>query len=189
MRPIVSYDDIASTPEPATSPPPAKKRKTNHNRKQRNRNRGRREEESRELTHDEIWDDSALIEAWAAANEEYAAHHGENDKSWKDEPTESPLWCNVPPDDGNDLEPTPEDSKPLNFDTFVPSHDSSLSGFVSQDEALERAMSAMYWAGYWTAVYHHRSRAVQEEEEEVKDEGEAEEDVVEVEEDLVSTQR
>lgn len=28
-------------------------------------------EESRELTHDEIWDDSALIEAWNAAAEEY----------------------------------------------------------------------------------------------------------------------
>jgi hypothetical protein len=28
-------------------------------------------EESRELTHDEIWDDSALIDAWDAATEEY----------------------------------------------------------------------------------------------------------------------
>lgn len=29
------------------------------------------EEESRELTHDEIWDDSALIDAWNSANDEY----------------------------------------------------------------------------------------------------------------------
>ena len=29
------------------------------------------EDESRELTHEEIWDDSALIDAWDAANEEY----------------------------------------------------------------------------------------------------------------------
>lgn len=29
------------------------------------------DEESRELTHDEIWDDSALIDAWNAASEEY----------------------------------------------------------------------------------------------------------------------
>ena len=28
-------------------------------------------DESRDLTHEEIWDDSALIEAWNAANEEY----------------------------------------------------------------------------------------------------------------------
>ncbi len=73
MRPIVSYEDIASTPAShyESQAPPAKKRKTNHHkRNQRNRNRGSHEEE--ELTHDEIWDDSALIDAWAAANEEYA---------------------------------------------------------------------------------------------------------------------
>jgi hypothetical protein len=29
------------------------------------------EEESRELTHHEIWDDTALIDAWNAASEEY----------------------------------------------------------------------------------------------------------------------
>jgi hypothetical protein len=29
------------------------------------------EEENRELTHEEIWDDSALIDAWNAAAEEY----------------------------------------------------------------------------------------------------------------------
>lgn len=28
-------------------------------------------DESRELTHEEVWDDSALIDAWNAANEEY----------------------------------------------------------------------------------------------------------------------
>jgi hypothetical protein len=29
------------------------------------------EEESRELTQDEIWDDSALIDAWESATAEY----------------------------------------------------------------------------------------------------------------------
>jgi hypothetical protein len=70
---------------------------------------------------------------------------------------------------------TTDDSHPLNFDTFVPNHDPSLalpappypsnpvhnSGsstqpgpMVSQDEAFSRAMGAMYWAGYYSAVYH-----------------------------------
>jgi hypothetical protein len=31
-------------------------------------------EESRELTYEEIWDDSALIDAWNAATEEYEVH-------------------------------------------------------------------------------------------------------------------
>lgn len=67
-----------------------------------------------------------------------------------------------------------EDSAPLDFNTFVPSYDPSLpvsseppaasgSSFsvpapsttmVSRDEAFNRALSAMYWGGYWTAVYH-----------------------------------
>lgn len=75
-------------------------------------------------------------------------------------------------------EPAVGDSQPLNFDTFVPSHDPSLSmstpqyptgdlgdyakshlttpqgSMVSQDEAFSKAMNAMYWAGYYTAVYH-----------------------------------
>ena len=81
------------------------------------------------------------------------------------------------------------DSTPLNFDTFVPSHDPSLAtataavaagpllstttepgvsvagtdsatAMVNQDEAFSRAMTAMYWSGYWTAVYHVRSLTV-----------------------------
>ena len=73
-----------------------------------------------------------------------------------------------------------DDSQPINFDTFVPLHDPSLGPaprdtpgafdynaampqpflpdssvpMVSQDEAFSRAMTAMYWSGYWTAAYH-----------------------------------
>ena len=25
---------------------------------------------------------------------------------------------------------------------------------ASQDEAFEKALNAMYWSGYWTAIYH-----------------------------------
>ena len=68
------------------------------------------------------------------------------------------------------------DSQPINFNTFIPSHDPSLElpqmptvpdlgsasyqipgppeTMVSQDEAFTRALGAMYWGGYWTAVYH-----------------------------------
>ena len=66
------------------------------------------------------------------------------------------------------------DSQPINFDTFVPTHDPSLDhlsslappmdyaqdtpgvSMVSQDEAFSRALNAMYWGGYWTAIYHVR---------------------------------
>ncbi|TFK91527.1 hypothetical protein K466DRAFT_582745 [Polyporus arcularius HHB13444] len=164
------------------------------------------EEESRELSHDEIWDDSALIDAWNSAAAEYEAYHGPG-KSWKNEMVKkSPLWYNVPPattskSKQNATAPSGSaetvtngtstheaaadagfgaDSAPLNFDTFVSSHDPSLAAaagslltvptmdgmsgpgtgsemaMASQDEAFSRAMTAMYWSGYWTAVYHAR---------------------------------
>ncbi|KAI0002895.1 hypothetical protein BJV74DRAFT_813925 [Russula compacta] len=141
------------------------------------------EEESRELTYDEIWDDSALIAAWESATVEYEAYHGKG-KDWKTEPAKkSPLWYNVPPDpsklkmsaevvqESGAMKPDPENSRPLDFETFVPNHDPSLAQpsqqafdtygippapgeYVSRDEAFNRALGAMYWAGYWTAVYH-----------------------------------
>jgi len=65
------------------------------------------------------------------------------------------------------------DSQPINFDTFIPTHNPSLdhhlsslappmdyaqdtpgAPMVSQDEAFSRALNAMYWGGYWTAMYH-----------------------------------
>lgn len=50
-----------------------------------------KDEESRELTYEEIWDDSALIDAWNAATEEYEAYNGP-DKGWKTQPVhKSPL--------------------------------------------------------------------------------------------------
>ncbi|KAF4623318.1 hypothetical protein D9613_001527 [Agrocybe pediades] len=179
------------------------------------------EEESRELTHEEIWDDSALVDAWDAAMEEYQAYHG-IDEDWKREPVKkSALWYNVPIDpskskasqmaaansqSGPSMNIPPEnvneeeaDSKPLDFNTFVPTYNphlepstpeaedqaqsqinrgttttghhhvplpaaahydytadlTSVTGqMVSQDEAFQRALSAMYWGGYWTAMYH-----------------------------------
>ena len=132
----------------------------------------------------------------------HKAYHGKG-KEWKKEPakksplsvlnpfTESQLtqlgrWYNVPPDpaklkksavvlrDSQNTRPDPENSHPLNFDTFVPNHDPTLAQalqpasepngvppapgeHISRDEAFNRAMGAMYWAGYWTAVYHVRS--------------------------------
>lgn len=93
-------------------------------------------------------------------------------------------WYNIPPDpsklkaasteavqESGVTQSDLENSHPLDFETFVPNHDPSLaqpsqaafetyaippaSGeHVSRDEAFNRALSATYWAGYWTAVYH-----------------------------------
>ncbi|KIM52368.1 hypothetical protein SCLCIDRAFT_1164107 [Scleroderma citrinum Foug A] len=155
---------------------------------------GEEMEDSRELTHEEIWDDSALIDAWNSAEAEYATYHGKS-KDWKNGSVKkSPLWYNVPHPQaatrkGPKAKPSTnsqtavvedeDNTAPIDFDTFVPTHDPSLPGvleqppstfkhhkepgffslppstsMVSRDEAFNNALSAMYWTGYWTAVYH-----------------------------------
>ena len=37
---------------------------------------------------------------------------------------------------------------------YIPAADANA--VASQDEAFSRALSAMYWGGYWTAMYHVR---------------------------------
>ncbi|KAJ7058839.1 hypothetical protein C8F01DRAFT_1147360 [Mycena amicta] len=202
QRPLVSYaDDIPlpyDDPEPvaSASASPSKKRKWSNQKaptatvKQEDREleEGEEEEDSRVLTAEEIWDDSALIDAWDAAMEEYEALNGP-DKGWKNEPVhKSPLWYNVPAnkppkkklkksmvelEDATTEENGADDSdsRPIDFATFVPTYDASLAlpvpdetggysltvpgpSMPSQDEAFQRALGAMYWGGYWTAVYH-----------------------------------
>ncbi|EAU93283.1 hypothetical protein CC1G_12189 [Coprinopsis cinerea okayama7 len=214
-RPLVSYADITEpyeAPEPPpppntatnSNPPPKKRKKSNQKSKNRanqqpstttTQSRGSNNvsgfEESRELTHEEIWDDSALIDAWNAANEEYEAFHGSG-QGWKRQPvTKAPLWYNIPPstqtqgfipaqdtshgqnddehvvadevngvegDHGHGLEPPPA---PTYDPTALGSLDSTP--MASQDEAFSRALNAMYWSGYWTAVYHcHRKLTPQQ---------------------------
>lgn len=110
-RPVVSYDDITLPYDPPNKPrqPPSKKRKRNANNMPKKVPRhwdapsaavaaaateddeDMNDEDSRELTHGEIWDDSALIQAWDAAMEEYEAVNGP-DKGWKKSPVhKSPL--------------------------------------------------------------------------------------------------
>ena len=117
MRPLVSYDDItppyevnATSSLRSSRPPPSKKQKWAHPKSKQSQqgpsnttnnvnNRhttastipAQPETAGRELTYDEIWDDSALIDAWNAATEEYEAYNGP-EKGWKEEPVhKSPL--------------------------------------------------------------------------------------------------
>jgi hypothetical protein len=105
MRQLVSYDDItgpysAGDPESANTTslngassskkrkqfehdthvggPPPKKHQANVEVADYSGEEDENNEMSRDLTQDEIWDDSALIKAWDAANAEYEASHFSN---------------------------------------------------------------------------------------------------------------
>jgi hypothetical protein len=111
MRTVISYDDITPpyqaevSSRSSTRPPPNKKRKWSKAKQPSQRRASRHfspsttleaddnnsEVEGQELTHEDIWDDSALITAWNAATEEYEAYNGP-EKGWKTEPVyKSPL--------------------------------------------------------------------------------------------------
>ena len=118
MRPLISYDDITlpyqaespSQSSPHSSRPPPNKKRKYSNQKSKQSAAQRRtsdshlngvsslvadvsnvEDDGQELTHEDIWDDSALIAAWNAATEEYEVYNG-SEKGWKTEPVhKSPL--------------------------------------------------------------------------------------------------
>ena len=85
------------------------------------------------------------------------------------QPNNGSLGAETSPSTATKDQDTELDSRPLNFETFVPTHDPSLATdpapntnyvaeseeghMVTQDEAFSRAVSAMYWGGYWTAMY------------------------------------
>ena len=98
MRPVISYDDITLPYQAQSSssrPPPNKKRKRSNQQSKQpstsNEPDTTADVNGQELTHEDIWDDSALIAAWEAATEEYEVYNGP-EKGWKTEPVhKSPL--------------------------------------------------------------------------------------------------
>jgi hypothetical protein len=58
----------------------------------------------------------------------------------------------LPP--GNDDEQTATQWPGYSSAYYDLENPSSSMSTVSQDEAFSRALNAMYWGGYWTAVYH-----------------------------------
>ena len=143
MRSVVSYDDLEQITTTSTpGPPPGKKRKRQQNKRKplgsqkfahwdepvenhdvsfaNHDYAGDPEDEavgveSRELTHEEIWDDSALIEAWDAAMDEYKVcqnsvadtplkpcrHSTDRRTSGRLDPSQNPLSCECDPTPGS----------------------------------------------------------------------------------------
>lgn len=95
MRSVVSYGDLGQVTTMSTPGPPKKRKRQQNKRKSSGSQKFTHWDEpvenhdvsllshdnangdevvnaeSRELTHEEIWDDSALVEAWDAAMDEY----------------------------------------------------------------------------------------------------------------------
>ncbi|KAI1825675.1 hypothetical protein F4861DRAFT_500248 [Xylaria intraflava] len=148
---------------------------------------------NQELTHDEIWDDSALINSWDEALEEYKKYHsihrnGGNVKDLlKPKPEEhratdakqSPDKIGGPSNDEEELNAASERKEDnLNNGQGVgnaatqnnhprvsatPPAPAGLLGTV-RDEGLKRLLMSWYYAGYYTGYYEARGGSTQNQE-------------------------
>lgn len=91
MRELVSYDDITQPfdageqASAAPSAPPTKKQKKNHKGAKQQQASIKRDDAANsydiEMTNNDAWDDSALIDAWNAATEEYEVRYSDQVQS------------------------------------------------------------------------------------------------------------
>ncbi|CAH0050185.1 unnamed protein product [Clonostachys solani] len=127
------------------------------------------------LTHDEIWDDSALIESWNDALAEYKKYHSIHAKGGTLEDLERAVEA------GTDSAPAPEETLKVNDEQQseskvdesagtdksepkpqvaglpVPSPH-ALLGTV-KDENMKRLLMSWYYAGYYTGLYEGQQQA------------------------------
>ncbi|KAG8673548.1 hypothetical protein FPOAC2_06995 [Fusarium poae] len=136
------------------------------------------------LTHEEVWDDSALINSWNEALQEYKKYHSihakggsvrdlepQNETEIETEPeseqpqvteTEGSVVTSekveenkITPSRNEAKEPTPSQSQ------GVPAFPiQTVLGSV-QDESLKKLLMSWYYAGYYTGLYEGQQQAQQ----------------------------
>ncbi|CAL5873984.1 uncharacterized protein PFLUO_LOCUS8269 [Penicillium psychrofluorescens] len=140
------------------------------------------------LTHEEIWDDSALVRSWDEAVEEYQLYHsihakGENvedvlREAERVEPSavdEGDLAEDTPMEGGSD-EPAPDVPQSAQVSGVAPAEEGvpavapPASGMPMphpaltqvQDEGLKNLMMAWYFAGYYTGLHEGQQQGKQQ---------------------------
>ncbi|RMJ26431.1 hypothetical protein PHISP_02703 [Aspergillus sp. HF37] len=151
---------------------------------------GKTKNAARPLTHDEIWDDSALIQSWDEAVEEYKLYHsihakGENvddvlrEAEAAEEPPEQDDYMdaeNEAPADGNVQAEIPaaaeqkvQELQQREGASHVPGISLAAGAGAApqaalgqvQDEGLKNLMMSWYFAGYYTGLYEGQQRTSQ----------------------------
>ncbi|KAI1428801.1 hypothetical protein F5Y12DRAFT_632305 [Xylaria sp. FL1777] len=136
-----------------------------------------------ELTHNEIWDDSALIDSWDQALEEYKKYHsihrnGGNVNDLlkpKDEDSPSDAKQSLHEIDNSPDRAKLETASEMREDgsndrqetgNAAPqhSHPPAPAGLLAtiQDEGLKRLLMSWYYAGYYTGYYEGQHNSSQD---------------------------
>ncbi|KAI1325893.1 hypothetical protein F5Y16DRAFT_400919 [Xylariaceae sp. FL0255] len=142
--------------------------------------------DDQQLTHAEIWDDSALIDSWNVALEEYKKYHSiyrnggnVNDllQPKKEETSDAKIDLVEPPaskDHGATVEVKDDESNEtreagtpatqhINLSPRGPGPAPAPEGLLStvRDEGLKRLLMSWYYAGYYTGYYEGQRDAPQ----------------------------
>ncbi|KFH48205.1 Survival motor neuron-like protein-like protein [Hapsidospora chrysogenum ATCC 11550] len=141
------------------------------------------DERNEELSHEEVWDDSALIESWNQALDEYKKYHSihakggslqdlekavssrllnHNSSAKATEATENSKTTAVKhepaPSEGEQV-PPPSTGPAAGL--APPPGPQALLGTV-RDENLKKLLMAWYYAGYYTGLYEGQLQAHQD---------------------------
>ncbi|OTA96707.1 hypothetical protein M434DRAFT_392644 [Hypoxylon sp. CO27-5] len=129
-----------------------------------------------DLTHDEIWDDSALVNSWNDALEEYKKYHSIHRNGGNVEDLLKPNRTTSDAKNGTEeayKEPSPRPPKTgsemrgetangeKEDGTSTTQHSHPLGGGPGpggllgsvRDESLKKLLMSWYWAGYYTGLY------------------------------------
>ncbi|KAG6004808.1 hypothetical protein E4U21_000764 [Claviceps maximensis] len=113
------------------------------------------------LSHEEVWDDSALIDSWNEALAEYKKYHSIYAKggSIRDLPKAQETSASTKKDS---LDPAAEDAQSHQIDSAeletaaagasVAPPPQALLGSI-RDEGLKKLLMSWYYAGYYTGLY------------------------------------
>lgn len=120
-----------------------------------------------DLSHEEVWDDSALIDSWNEALAEYKKYHSIYAKggSVRDLPqvqdsasnrSASPKAVSAGPEDA---QPTgTAEQEPTTASAPVAPPPQALLGSI-RDEGLRRLLMSWYYAGYYTGLFEGQQQS------------------------------
>ncbi|KAF2771329.1 hypothetical protein EJ03DRAFT_38967 [Teratosphaeria nubilosa] len=144
------------------------------------------EDETRHLSHAEVWDDSVLVKSWNEALAEYKQYHslaakGEKIDIVPDEAEEGEVEDAAAEDEtAHDQDVTVEQPPQVNGAEAEPATALPANGMAAppvapalpggaavpqalmstvQDEGLKNIMMSWYYAGYYTGVYEGQQKA------------------------------
>ncbi|KAG8413910.1 hypothetical protein J3459_015008 [Metarhizium acridum] len=137
-----------------------------------------------ELSHEEVWDDSALIDSWNEALAEYKKYHSVHAKGGSVKDLESKISQRAPESESNKRA---NSSEPVSSagnedpDAIISRSDQAQSSQKDataaasaapppqallgsiRDDNLKRLLMSWYYAGYYTGLFEGQQQAQQEE--------------------------